>query len=256
VLSCTQQNIPLQGKLLILMLISVECMNLLSSIPAGCRSFDDYLKGGIPSRSVTLVYGEPETGKTTLLMQYAVNCSKKGYKTLYADCDGKFSVRRLSQIASNQFEKLAELIVLMKPATFQEQATAIDQLTDYITNNVGLVVFDTFTSLYRLRIAEYPAKTFEFNRELNRQLAVLAQTARTSKVAVLISSQVHSVLGDVPVGVEPVATRVLKFWADTVLALRPTGDSRVIMLELEKNPFRLSPRSFDLRIEEAGICEH
>jgi DNA repair protein RadB len=231
-------------------------MNVLSSIPTGCRSVDDYLKGGIPSGSVTLVYGEPETGKTTLLIQCAANCSKQGYKTLFADCDGEFSVRRLSQIASNQFEKIAELIVLMKPATFQEQAMVIDQLTDYITNNVGLVVFDTFTSLYRLRIAEYPAKTFVLNRELNRQLAVLAQTARTSKVAVLISSQVHSVLNDVPVSVEPVATRVLKFWADTVMALKPTVNSKTIRLELEKNSFRLPPRVFDVRVEESGICEH
>ena len=231
-------------------------MNVLSNIPTGCRSVDDYLKGGIPSGSVTLVYGEPETGKTTLLIQCAVNCSKQSCKTLFADCDGEFSVRRLSQIASNQCEKIAELIVLMKPTTFQEQAMVIDQLTDYITNNVGLVVFDTFTSLYRLRIAEHSAKTFEFNRELNRQLAVLAQTARTSKVAVLISSQVHSVLNDVPVSVEPVATRVLKFWADTVMALKPTGDSRTTRLELEKNSFKLPPRNFDLRVEEKGICEH
>jgi DNA repair protein RadB len=231
-------------------------MNVLSSISIGCRSVDGYLKGGIPSGSVTLVYGEPETGKTTLLIQCAVNCSKQGYKTLFADCDGKFSVRRLSQIASNQSEKVAELILLMRPATFQEQAMVIDQLTDYLTNDVGLVVFDTFTSLYRLRIAEYPAKTFKFNRELNRQLAVLTQTARTSKVAVLISSQVHSVLNDVPVSVEPVATRVLKFWADIVLALKPTGESTTIKLELEKNSFKLPPRTFDLRVEEAGICEH
>jgi len=229
---------------------------MLRTIPIGCRTVDDYLKGGIPSGSVTLVYGEPETGKTTLLMQCAVNCSKQGYKTLFADCDGTFSVQRLSQIASNEFERIAESIVLMKPTTFREQTTVIDQLTDYITNNVGLIVFDTFTSLYRLRISELPAKTFELNRELNRQLAELAQTAITHKVAVLISSQVHSVLNDVPASVEPVATRVLKFWADTVMALKPTGDPKTIRLDLEKKTFKLPPKTFDLRIRGTGICEH
>ncbi len=227
----------------------------MSKIPTGCRSIDDYLKGGIPSCGVTLVYGEPDTGKTTLLLQCAANCSKQGYKTLFADCDGKFSVRRLSQIARNNLEKTAELIALVRPTTFQEQRTLIDQLTDYVTDNVGLIVFDTFTSLYRLRIAEYPAKIFELNRELNRQLAVLAQTARISKVAMLISSQVHSVLNDVPVSVEPVATRVLKFWADTVMALKPTADSTIIRLELEKNSVKLPPRVFDVRVEKSGICE-
>lgn len=233
----------------------------MSCIPIGCRSVDDYLGGGIHPGSVTLVYGEPEAGKTTLLIQCAVNCSRQGYRTLFADCDGKFSVRRLSQIASNQSEKTAELIVLIRPANFQEQTVFVDRLTDYITKDVGLLVFDTFTSLYRLRIAEYPTRTFELNRELNRQLAVLAQTARMSKIAVLISSQVHSVLNEVPVSVEPVATRVLKFWADTVLSLKPTRDSETIRMELEKVSFKLPrrvklpSRGFDVIVREAGICE-
>jgi len=233
----------------------------LSCIPTGCRSVDDYLDGGIHPGSVTLVYGEPEAGKTTLLIQCAVNCSKQGCRTLFADCDGKFSVRRLSQIASNQSEKIAELIMLIRPANFQEQTMFVDRLTDYITKDVGLLVFDTFTSLYRLRIAEYPTRTFELNRELNRQLAVLAQTARMSKIAVLISSQVHSVLNEVPVSVEPVATRVLKFWADTVLSLKPTRDAEIIRMKLEKVSFKLPrrvklpSRGFDMRVREAGICE-
>jgi len=233
----------------------LTCMNVLRSIPTGCRTVDDYLKGGISSGNVTLVYGEAETGKTTLLMQCATNCSKQGYKTLFADCDGTFSVRRLAQITPDRFEEMAELIVLVRPTSFLEQTAVIDQLTDYIVKNVGLIVFDTFTSLYRLRIAESPAKTFELNRELNRQLAVLAQTAVTQKIAVLISSQVHSVLNNVPVSVEPVATRVLKFWANTIMALKPTRDSNAIRLDFEKNPFKLPPKSFDLGIEEAGICE-
>lgn len=233
----------------------MTCMNVLRSIPTGCRTVDDYLKGGISSGNVTLVYGEAETGKTTLLMQCATNCSKQGYKTLFADCDGTFSVRRLAQITPDRFEEMAELIVLVRPTSFLEQTTVIDQLTDYIVKNVGLIVFDTFTSLYRLRIAESPARTFELNRELNRQLAVLAQTAVTQKIAVLISSQVHSVLNDVPASVEPVATRVLKFWANTIMALKPTRDSKAIRLDFEKNPFKLPPKSFDLGIEEAGICE-
>jgi len=234
----------------------LTCMNVLRSIPTGCRTVDNYLKGGISSSNVTLVYGEAETGKTTLLTQCAVNCSKQGYKTFFADCDGTFSARRLSQIVPDRFEEIAELIVLVKPTSFREQTTVIDQLTDYITKDVGLIVFDTITSLYRLRIAESPARTFELNRELNRQLAVLAQTATTQKIVVLISGQVHAVLDDVPVSVEPVATRVLKFWADTVMALKPTRDPKSIRLDLEKNSFKLPPKSFDLRIEEAGICEH
>lgn len=230
-------------------------MNVLK-ISTSCRTIDKLLGGGIPSGNITLIYGEAETGKTTLTLQCASYCASRGYKTLFVDCDGTFSARRLSQIASDRFEEIAELIILIRPNDFREQATVIDQLTDYITKNFGLIVFDTFTSLYRLRIAEIPSKTFELNRELNRQLAVLAQIAKTQKIAVLITSQVHSVLDAIPVTVEPVATRVLKFWADTVIAIKPTENVKIMNMVLEKNPQRLPSRTCSLRIEETGMREY
>lgn len=214
-----------------------------------------YLAGGISSEGISLVYGEAETGKTTMATQCAANCARKGYKTLFVDCDGAFSVQRLSQITSRQFKEIAELIVLMKPETFQAQTTVVDGLAEYITSNLGLIVFDTINSLYRLRIAELPSKTFELNRELNRQLAVLAQTARTRKIAVLTTSQVHSVMNEIPLSVEPVATRVLKFWADTVIALKPSENPKVIRMTLEKNPQRLPSKEYDLSIDEIGLRE-
>jgi RecA/RadA recombinase len=171
------------------------------------------------------------------------------------DCDNTFSVRRLSQIASDKFKEVAELIILMKPNDFHEQGVVVDRLTDYMTKNFGLVVFDTVTSLYRLSVGESASKTFEMNRELNRQLAVLAQVARTQKVAVLTTSQVHSALNRVPVSVQPVATRVLKFWADTVIALNPKN-SQMIRAVLEKNPRKLQAVTCNLKIEEKGIHEY
>jgi DNA repair protein RadB len=226
------------------------------NIPTGNKTIDEYLGGGLPAENISLIYGEAETGKTTLAMQCAVNCAKQGRKTLFVDCDDTFSVQRLSQITAKQFSEIAELIVLAKPHDFREQAAIIDQLTEYVTNNFALTIIDTFTSLYRLRVSESPSKTFELNRELNRQLAVLAQTAKTNKIAVLITSQVHSVLDEVPGTVEPVATRVLKFWANAIIALRPTENPQIVKMTLEKNPRKLQPKTRHLRIEESGMHEY
>jgi DNA repair protein RadB len=230
-------------------------MDLLENVATGCRSVDDTLDGGLPAGSISLIYGEAETGKTTLAMQCAVNCANRNSKTLYVDCDDTFSAQRLSQVASKQFKQIAELIILMKPKDFREQAAIIDQMTDYVTMNFGLIVFDTFTSLYRLRVAESPSRTFELNRELNRQLAVLAQTARTQKIAVLTTSQVHNVLSDMPVSVEPVATRVLKFWADIVIALKPTANPQMIEMMLTKNPTKAAAKTCTLRMGATGLRE-
>lgn len=225
----------------------------LQRIPTGCRAIDEFLKGGLSDESVTLVYGEAETGKTTLAMQCAANCAKQGFKTLFVDSDRTFTPQRLSQIVLERYDKVPQLILLVRPNSYQEQATLVDQLTDYINTHFKLVVFDTITSLYRLRVAESPSKTFEFNRELNRQLAVLAQTARTRKIAILLISQVHSAMNEIPVSIEPVATRVLKFWADTIIALRLTEDPQRVQATIEKSPEKLPPMICDLRIGGTGI---
>lgn len=226
------------------------------NIPTGCVSIDDILGGGLPAGNVGLVYGEAETGKTTFAMQCAANCARQGHKTLFVDCDGTFSARRLSQVVSERFKEVAELIILMKPESFREQTVVVDRLADYVTRSFGLIVIDTLTSLYRLRVAETPDKTFELNRELNRQTASLAQVARIQKIAVLVTSQVRSVLNGGSESVEPVGTRVVKFWADTIMIMKPTENTGVIRAVLEKNPKGFQPMTFNLKIDETGIHDY
>jgi len=228
---------------------------MLQKIPTDCEAIDKTLGGGFPLGSVSLIYGEAETGKTTLAMQCAVNCARQGYKTLFVDCDGTFSARRLSQIASGDFKDIAELIILMRPDNFGEQVLVVDRLTDYTTKSFRLLVVDTITSLYRAKVAEQPEETFQLNRELNRQIACLAQVAKTQKIAVLLISQVRSVFNEAYISIEPVGTRVLKFWADTIIVTKPTENPRIIKAILEKSSKKVGPLTCHLKIEETGIHE-
>jgi DNA repair protein RadB len=227
-------------------------MNVIRKILTGCGCIDNSLDGGISQESITLIYGEAETGKSTLAMQCAVNAAMQNLKVLYMDCDGTFSAKRLSQVSSGKFDEIAELIVLVKPKDFIEQTAFIDRLMEYIVNNVGLVVFDTITSLYRLKVAEASGKAFGLNRELNRQLAIVAQTAKIKKVPMLVVSQVRSVLDEPEVAVEPVGTRVLKFWADTIIAMKPTESAQTVKAVVEK-PAKDSEVTCYLRIDLSGI---
>ncbi len=224
-------------------------------IPTGCHALDKMLEGGLTLGDVTLVYGEAETGKTSLAIQCAVNAARIGYKAILVDSDGTFSPVRLSQIAHKDLDEVAPSITLVKPATFQEQASAIDRLDEYLTKTVGLIVVDTVTSLYRIELGE-PKRTFTFNRELGRQVACLAQIAKTRKVAVVINSQVRNVFLEGVVTMEPVATRVLKFWADIVLNLKHTGQSRIMKAVLEKHPERKRPISCYFMISKIGIRDY
>jgi len=226
---------------------------LQDAISTGCISLDRLLNGGFLISDVSLVYGEAETGKTTLAIQCAVNCARKGQKVVFIDADNSFSARRLSQIAYYDLEKLSPLIILLKPNTFQEQTLAMDHLEEYTTEKVGLIVVDTFTSLYRAEFGENQKERFALNRELNRQLACLAQIAKTHKKAVLITSQVRSILIEAKVNVEPVATRVLKFWSDVVLRLKPAGRTKVVNAILERHPKHKRLTSCYFTIEKTGI---
>jgi DNA repair protein RadB len=231
-------------------------VSLPQSIPTGCQAIDEIIDGGLRVGGVSLVFGEAGTGKTTLAMQCAVNCARQNFKTLYIDSDGSFSVRRLSQIASGCFEKVAQLIILMKPNNFSEQTLVIDRLADYVTKSFRLIVIDTIASLYSAEVAEAPRETFELNRELNRQLACLAQIAKIREVAVLITSQVRSVFDKSYVNVEPVATRVLKFWADVIIEMKCTENPRLIKAVLEKNPKGAKPLTCYLERGESGFRYH
>lgn len=225
-------------------------------ISTSCGSLDEILGGGFSFGEVSLIYGEAETAKTTLVTQCAVNCALLGYKTLFIDCDGTFPARRLSQIAHGHFEKVADSIILAEPKDFEEQTLIIDRLTDYLATGFGLVVIDTFTSLYRVKVAEKPEKKFELNRELNRQMAWLAQIARTKKIVVLTTSQVRSVFDEPLTGIEPVATRVLKFWADIIIVMKPTKNPRVVKASLEKKSEMSEPYFCYLKIEENGLHDY
>ncbi len=224
-------------------------------IPTSCDALDKMLEGGLTHGNITLVYGEAETGKTSLAIQCAVNAARMDYKVIFVDSDDTFSPVRLSQIAEKDVDDVAPSIALVKPATFQEQASAIDRLDEYLTKNVGLVIVDTVTSLYRMELGE-PKKTFTLNRELGRQMACLAQIAKTRKIVVLVNSQVRSVFLEGVVMVEPVATRVLKFWADIVLNLKHTGQSRTMKAVLEKHPDRKRTASCYFKIGKTGILDY
>ena len=229
------------------------CSSVIKKILTGSECIDSHLNGGISPGTVTLIYGEPETGKSTLAMQCAVNCAMQGYKTLFVDCDNTFSAKRLSQLSAGKFEEIANLIILVKPVNFKEQTTLIDRIEAYTAKNFGLIVIDTFNSLYRAKVAESSGKTFGVNRELNRQLAILAQTAKTQKLPVVVTSQVRGVFDEPYASVAPVATRVLKFWADTIIAMKPTENPQTIKTILEEKDENTQEAACYLRIDETGI---
>lgn len=226
------------------------------TISTGSDRLDELLNGGLAAGFVHLIYGEAETGKSTLATQCAVNCARMGYKTIYLDSEGTFSAKRLTQIAVGDAKEIASSIILARPASFKEQSAILDKLDSYLTEKVALIVVDTVTSLYSAELGEGSKSTFKLNRELNRQMAYLAQIVKTRKIAALVTSQVRNVFTAREVNFEPVARRVLRFWSNVVISLKLTPQDGVVRAVLEKHPRRLQPESCFLRIVEEGIRDY
>src|SRR5208283_740420 len=126
----------------------------MATIITGCKCIDNNIGGGILPQNVVLIYGEPETGKSTLAIQCAVNCAFQNLKTLYVDCDNTFSSKRMAQISKDNFEHIADQVILIRPKNFREQTAVIDRIQDYTAKNFGLIVIDTLTSLYGAEVAQ------------------------------------------------------------------------------------------------------
>jgi len=206
----------------------------LERLPTGAVSLDKLLRGGLPPHQLSLFYGEASTGKTLLALQCSLQAARMGYQVIYVDADGGFPAERLKRLGDESF---TSNIVIFTPRSFYEQTVLVEDLDRYFHPKLGLLVFDTINSLYRLAISESELAT-PVNKELNRQLAYLARFTRTYGVPVLLASQVRSVISDEvqlqAEKVEPVAPRILRFWCSTIVQLKPTPRPNVKAALLER----------------------
>ena len=217
----------------------------------GSPSLDALLMGGVSMRFVTLIYGEPGSGKTALALSTAACLLRAdpASRVVFIDSDAKFTPVRLNQMTGD--EATLRRLTYTCPTTFEEQAEALDKLPDQLQSG-DLAVVDSITGLYRVETGD-THKTFAENKELNRQLGLIKETALTVGAAVLITGQVRSILDSPIPAVEPVAQRLLRYWSDVVVRLENTATQGVKQATIEKPTAQRGAARFT--IIERGIGE-
>ena len=224
-------------------------------ISTGSLSIDRMLQGGLYSGQLTIVYGKPRTGKTSLALRCASECANDERKVLYIDSDYSFHPNRLAQMTSEQFENISKQIIIIRPQTFQDQSLLIEKLDQYANDNFGLVVIDTVTTLYLVELSML-GEAFSLNRELNRQLAYLIHWAKTLDLSILATSQVRSSVEDeVNNAVLPVATRVVQYWATNILRLEVLRKDMFRAVLEKYSDDHLSGLFVSYKISEKGIID-
>jgi len=233
-------------------------------ISAGSYDLNKFLFGGYEQDIITTIYGAAGTGKTNFCLLASVSQAKKENKVIFIDTEGGFSIERFKQLAGENYEKLLENIILVKPVNFSEQIKVFSNLIKEIKSKgkIGLIVVDGMTMLYRLELAEASKKNEKggiknINSELAKQMRILAEIARTKNIPIIITNQVYSEFlsreeqeaGKIA-ETRMVGGSILQYWSKCIIELSLERGKRKIILRKHRS---LPEKSLDFEITNTGI---
>jgi len=219
-------------------------------ISAGSFDLNKWLFGGYEKDIITMIAGSPGSGKTNFCILAACSQAKKDNKIIFIDSEGGFSVDRIKQIVGEDYKKYLENILLLNPTSFEEQKKSFEKLLQLLKKEqVGLIVVDGMAMLYRLEFGDAvktgkDEKIREVNREVARQMKMLAEIARKQNIPVLITNQVYSEFlseEELKKGVEKTTNIVggdlFKYWSKCIIELKnDRGKRKAILLKHRSLP--------------------
>jgi len=213
----------------------------------GIAALDELLGGGIETRTITQIYGEPASGKSTLCMVAAVTCLRAGHSVVYIDSEG-FSIERFRQIAGQDTESIADRLFLFEPLDFEHQGSIIAEAEKVLkAHKPGLLVMDSATALYRTDLE----KGRDALQALTKQMIHLLGYCKRYEIPVIITNQVYmdptkntfSGLGGV----------ALEHLSKAIVRLEKTETAGVRRARLVKHRSRPEGASFIFEIVEEGV---
>ena len=232
-------------------------------ISTGSFDFNAWLEGGYERGVITMIAGPPASGKTNLTLLASCSQAKKGHKVIFMDTEGGFSVERIRQIVGEDSEEILKNILLLSPTNFEEQKRAFFKILERTRKEtIGMIVVDGMAMLYRLELGDALGlkdgnKVKEVNREVAKQMRILAEISRKQRIPVLITNQVyHEFLSeeDWKKGVQPEANIVggdlFKYWCKTIIELKKSDGKRKAILLKHRS---LPKKELNFEIKNEGI---
>lgn len=219
-------------------------------LQTGSQVIDTLIGGGLEKDTITTIYGPSGAGKTNICVQAAATTVLRGKKVIYIDTEGGFSAERIQQITKDH-KTVLEKIIFFLPTSFNEQKDTFQKINNIINEDIGLIIVDTISMLYRLEMG----KTEDIqntNRELGQQLSVLSEIARKKNIPVLITNQVYANFEDKN-RTNMVGGDILKYSSKCLIEVTRNDDRRSAVLR--KHRSMPDGKEARFRIVNEGVVE-
>ena len=237
---------------------------IINKVMTGSYDLNKWLDGGYENDIITLLYGPYASGKSNFVILAACHNAKKGKKIIFIDTEGSFSLDRVKQITGGIPEIVLKNIVILKPTNFKEQKEAFLKLHKEIkSKNIGIIVVDSMTMLYRLELAEARKSGIDeirrVNNDLAKQMNALYEIARKQEIPVLITSQVYSEflseedwLAGKQAGVNVVGGDLLKYYCKCIIELQNKNGKKKAIIKKHRS---MPEKELNFEVVNEGIIK-
>ncbi len=248
-------------------------------ISAGSYDLNKWLYGGYESGIITMIAGPPGSGKTNMAILTACSQAKKGNKVIFVDTEGGFSSDRVKQIVGENFEEILRNILLISPSNFEEQKKFFLNLNNQLKKEqIGLIAVDGMAMHYRLELGDAKIRGSErfcrernesnersrevegireINREVAKQMKLLAEISKKQNIPVIITNQVYKGFQteeDWKKGVERTVNIVggdlFQYWCKCIIELKNERGKRKALLLKHRS---LPQKELNFEIRNDGI---
>ena len=235
----------------------------ISKMSTGNLDLNNWLDGGYERGVISLFYGPPASGKSNLVILAACHQAGKDKKIIFIDTEGSFSVDRVNQISKNISSFDIKNLIILKPDNFQEQKNSFINLLKELreSKNIGLIIVDSMTMLYRLELAQARKIGFDevqnVNFDLAKQIKALHEIARKRNIPVLITAQVYNEfiteeewLAGKESNVNLVGGDILKYWSKCIIELQNDKGKRKAIIRKHRS---IPEKTLNFEIINEGI---
>lgn len=189
-----------------------------SRIPFYIPALDELIGGGIPRKRITILSGQPNTGKSYLTSQAVVSVQKNGGTAAWIDTEISWDPEWMAKCGID-----TDNILLAQPTAGED---AFNLIRDLMNDGVDLVVLDSIAGVVPSSLAT--DEDFNFNpmawqaRFVNQSLPRIMPSLKYGSAFVAIN-QLRSSIGNVDFLDSMPGGKAQSFFAHLVLQVRRSG---------------------------------